>query len=76
MITNRNSTTIAPAYTTIWTAATSCGVLLEEQHRDADQREHEEQRGVHGVAGEHDAERAAEHQRRAKMKKSGDGHDA
>ena len=65
VITNRNSTTIALAYTTIWIAATSAGVELQEQDRDADERHEQEQRRVHRVAREHDAERAGEHRGRA-----------
>ena len=64
MITNRNSTTIALAYTTIWTDRDQRGVLLQEQHRDAHEREHQEQRRVHGIVREHHAERAGEHDHR------------
>ena len=42
------------------TAATSSASCEQEEHGDADQREHEEQRGVHRVAREDHTERAGE----------------
>ena len=50
MITNRNSTTIAPAYTITCTAARKWASMRHEVHGDAEQRQHEAERGVHRVA--------------------------
>ena len=49
------------------------GLLLDEEHGHPEQRHDQHQRGVHGVAGDHHADGAGEHdggRRRAKVRAS------
>ena len=46
------------------------GVLHDEEHRHAHERDDEQQRGVHRVAREHHTERAAERERRRTRRRS------
>ena len=57
MITNRNTTMIAPAYTSTWIDADELRVEQHVQRREAEHRVHEPQRGGDGTLPRDERER-------------------